>query len=331
MKRTSLPLRRRTFIILLGGAAAVPLAARAERESTPSVGILTPAASADAVMMRVLRDTFRDLGYVEGKTIILDFACADGDLGRMPALADGLVRKKVNVIVTDGGLPVNRAAHAATSAIPIVAAVLTEPVEGRFAKSLPHPGGNLTGFILTVVETSDKRLQLLKTAFPTVRKVALIWKKGSSGPLYAESVARAAPSMNIKVESFLVDGVDDLARGFNAAVASGADGLMTFPDGVFFNHREEIVRLVAASKLPAIYSEREYVEVGGLMSYGAVVAENFRNAARYVDRILKGEKPGDLPIQAPTKFELVINLKTAKALGLTIPPSLLVQADGVIE
>jgi putative ABC transport system substrate-binding protein len=129
----------------------------------------------------------------------------------------------------------------------------------------------------------------------------------------------------------LVDGVDDLARGFNAAVASGADGLMTFPDGVFFNHREEIVRLVAASKLPAIYSEREYVEVGGLMSYGAVVAENFRNAARYVDRILKGEKPGDLPIQAPTKFELVINLKTAKALGLTIPPSLLVQADGVIE
>jgi putative ABC transport system substrate-binding protein len=290
-------MRRRQFVILLGGATAVALAVRAEPASTPSVGILTPAASADAVMMRVLRDAFRDLGYVEGKTIILDFACADGDLGRMPALA----------------------------------AVLTEPVDGSFAWSLPHPGGNLTGFILTVVETSDKRLQLLKTAFPTVQKVALIWKKGSSGPLYAESVARAAPSLNIKVASFLVDGVDDLARGFNAAIASGADGLMTFPDGVFFNHREEIVRLVAASKLPAIYSEREYVEAGGLMSYGAVVAENFRNAARYVDRILKGEKPGDLPIQAPTTFELVINLKTAKAQGLTIPPSLLVQADRVIE
>jgi putative ABC transport system substrate-binding protein len=325
-------MRRREFIILLGGAAtAVPLAARAERENIPHVGVLTPAASADAVMMRVLRSSFHDLGYVEGKTIILDFACADGDLGRMPALADGLVRKKVDVIVTDGGLPVNLAAHAATTTIPIVAAVLTDPVDDSFAKSLPHPGGNLTGFILTVFETSDKRLELLQTAFPTVRKVALVWKKGSSGPLYAESVARAASSLNIQVESFVVDGVDDMARGFNAAAASGADGLMTFPDGVFFNHRDEIVRLVVASKLPAIYSEREYVEAGGLMSYGAVVAENFRNAARYVDRILKGEKPGDLPIQAPTKFELVVNLKTAKALNLTIPPTLLARADEVIE
>jgi ABC-type uncharacterized transport system substrate-binding protein len=325
-------MRRREFIVLLGGAAtAVPLAARAEWENIPHVGVLTPAASADAVMMRVLRSGFHDLGYVEGKTIILDFACADGDLGRMPALADGLVRKKVDVIVTDGGLPANLAAHAATTTIPIVAAVLTEPVDDRFARSLPHPGGNLTGFILTVFETSDKRLELLKTAFPTVRKVALVWKKGSSGPLYAESVARAASSLNIQVESFVVDGVDDMARGFNAAAASGADGLMTFPDGVFFNHREEIVRLVVASKLPAIYPEREYVEAGGLMSYGTVAAENFRNAARYVDRILKGEKPGDLPIQAPTKFELVVNLKTAKALNLTIPPTLLARADEVIE
>jgi putative tryptophan/tyrosine transport system substrate-binding protein len=325
-------MKRREFIFLLGGAAtAVPLAARAERENIPRVGILTPAASAGAAMMRVLRNSFLDLGYVEGKTIILDFAFADGDLARMPALADGLVRQKVAVIVTDGGFPVNHAAQAATSTIPIVAAMLTNPVEGGFAKSLPHPGGNVTGFILTVVETSDKRLELLKNAFPELRKVALIWMKGSSGPLYAESVARAAPSLNIQVESFVVDGVDDIARGFNAAAASGVDGMMTFPDGVFFNHRVEIVTLVAASKVPAIYPEREYVEAGGLMSYGAVVAENFRNAARYVDRILKGEEPGDLPIQAPTKFELAINLKTANVLGLTIPPSVLVRADEVIE
>jgi putative ABC transport system substrate-binding protein len=322
---------RRDFIAILAGAAALcPLAARAQENKIPRVGILTPASSADEPMMRVLRDSFHTLGYIEGKDIILDFAFADGDLGRIPALAAGLVRSRVDVIVTDGGNAVNAIARAATATIPIVVGTCTNPVEFGFAASLSHPGGNLTGFVLTLAETNGKRLEILKSAFPTVESIAVLWNK-AIGTYSVEPVDLAGPVVKVRVRRFPVDGPGDLARGFAAAATSGADGMITIPDAVFFNHRSEIVALVAAGRLPTIYPEREYVEAGGLMSYGTVVADNFRRVPLYVDRILKGANPGDLPIQEPTKYELVVNLRTAKALGLTIPSLFLARADEVIE
>ena len=247
----------------------------------------------------------------------------------MPALAVDLVRKQVDVIVTDGGA-VNVAAQSATSTIPIVAATLQNPVESGLAKSLSHPGGNVTGFVLTVVETNAKRLDILKGAFANTQKVALLWNK-AAGTLFLEPVQKAGLALKTQIEAFPVDGPGNLARAFADVATSGADGLMTLPDGVFFNNRQIIVHLAALSKLPAIYPEREYVEAGGLMAYGTVVAENFRKVAGYVDKILKGAKPGDLPIQEPTRYELILNLKTAQALGISIPNSLLALADQVIE
>jgi ABC-type uncharacterized transport system substrate-binding protein len=319
---------------VIGGLAAAaitwPLAGRAQQYKIPRIGILTPASSVDAPMMRVVRDAFRDLGYVEGKNIILDFAFARGDLGQMPALAARLVRSQVDVIVTDGGNAVNADARAATSTIPIVVGTCTNPVEVGFAASLSHPGGNLTGFVLRLPETNAKRLEILTSTLTTMQSVAVLWNKGI-GTYSVEPIELAARALKVHAELIPVDAPTDLVRGFRAAATSDANGLITVPDAVFFNHRKEIVTLVADSKLPAIYPEREYVEAGGLMSYGTVVAENFRRAVSYVDRILKGEKPGDLPIQEPTKYELVLNLRTGKTLGLTIPPSLLARADEVIE
>jgi putative tryptophan/tyrosine transport system substrate-binding protein len=311
-------MRRRELIAIIGGAvAAWPLRARAQPKKIPRVGIITPASNADAPMMRVLRDSFRDLGYVDGQTIILDFAFAEGDLARVPTLVAGLVSRRADVIVVDGG-NLTAVVAAATTTIPVVAAVFARPVESGLVKSLAHPGGNLTGFVLTVVETNAKRLEILKAAFPKVRKVALLWGKGGEAS-YVGAVEQAALTLKIEVRRFQVDDPTDLARSFQAAAANGTDALITLPDGIFFNHRQEMVALAAASKLPAMFPEREYVEAGGLMSYGTLVAENFRRAVDYVDRILKGAKPGDLPVQEPTKYELVLNLKTARALRSPVP------------
>jgi putative tryptophan/tyrosine transport system substrate-binding protein len=324
-------MRRREFIGGLAGTATTwPFIACAQQSKIPRIGILTPASSAEAPMMRVLRNAFRDLGYIDGETIILDYAFANGNLDRMPALAAALVRDRVDVIVTDGGNAVNGFARAATSTIPIVVGTVTNPVEFGFAASLSRPGGNLTGFVLTLAETNAKRLEILKNTFSTMQSVAVL-RNRAVGTYNVDPIALAGPALKVRVERFPVDGPTDLVRGVGAALASGVGGFITVPDAVFFNHRNEIVALVADGRLPAIYPEREYVEAGGLMSYGALVAENFRRVPAYVDRILKGANPGDLPIQEPTKYELVVNLRTAKALSLVIPSALLVRADEVIE
>jgi putative ABC transport system substrate-binding protein len=238
----------------------------------------------------------------------------------------------VDLIVTDSGIA-TQIARQATRTIPIVAATAgADPVATGLAVSLAHPGGNVTGF--TGYEVGGKRLELLKEALPAVSRIAALWNPATGNPATVsplKATEEAARVLGLQLRPVAVAAPDEITAGFEAAVGSGAEALVVLPDGMFWNERERIVGLAARHRLPAIYEEREYANDGGLLSYGRNVSENFRQAAGYVDKILKGAKPGDLPIQQPTRFELVVNLKTAQSLGLTIPPSILDRADEVIE
>jgi putative ABC transport system substrate-binding protein len=325
-------MRRREFITLVGGAAAAwPLAARAQQSarSPARIGILSTAGNLANANFAAFRQELTRLGHVEGRTITTEFRSAGGDFTQVPALATELVRIPVDVIVTDGG-PAAVVAKRATLIIPIVMATVGDPVAQGLVDNLARPSGNITGFTLLSVELSTKRLQLLKEIMPGLRRVGVLRNPMNSGPQYA-TTEEAARALGLMLESGEAQSRGTVAEAIGTLRHRNVSALVVLPDGLFWNERVAVVIHATAARLPAIYPEREYVDVGGLLAYGPNVAENFRGAARYVDRIIKGAKPADLPIQQPTKFELVINLNTAKALGLDVPPMLLAIADAVIE
>jgi putative ABC transport system substrate-binding protein len=325
-------MRRRSVVIT--GLAALFLApersaAQQTQSKIPRVGILTAADSEGAPMFDAFREGLHDLGYVEGRNIILKFRLAHGNLSLGLQLASELAALPVDVIVTEGFAS---DAVAASGHIPIVAPFLMDPVQRGYASSLARPGGNITGLTLMHTELNAKRLELLRTAFPQITVVSALVDPANPGSKLAfEQTETAARSMGLgnlrRVEAESAAAL----RALRPEVFSGASAVVVVPDGVFYNYRQDVVALVNQAHLPAIYPERDYADDGGLMAYGANVADNFRRAADYVDRILKGAKPADLPIQEPVKFDFVVNLKTANALGLTIPPSILARADEVIE
>ena len=323
-------MERRTFLGIAGGLLAAPLAAEGQQAKVPRIGILSPApVGSDAGRpYDAFREALRELGYLEGKTILLEFRLANG-YERLPGLAADLVRLKVDVIVTDGGEVTARIATKATSTIPIVMGTSADPVASGLVASLARPGRNITGLTFFSLELFGKRVQLLTEAVPVATRFAVLWDQAQRPDQFRATEA-AAHSLGIHLQSLSVRGPTDFDAAFEAASRGRAGALLQLPSRMLFDHRSEIVDRALKYHLPALFEPR-FAEVGGLISYGPSVSDNFRRVAAYVDKILKGAKPGDLPIEQPTKFELVINLKTAKALGLTIPQSLLLRADQVIE
>jgi putative tryptophan/tyrosine transport system substrate-binding protein len=327
----STKMKRREFISLLGGAAAWPLAARAQQPAkVPLVGILSPAGSETAATLTAFREGIRDLGYVERETIALDFRLSKGIMDALPALAAELVRIPVNVIVTDT-TSATLAAVDATRTIPIVmGATGGDPVALRLAKSLSRPGGNVTGTQL-LTGLSQKRLQLLKQAFPGAGRIAVLANpKGALSVSEMPRVEMAAAQIGVRLLPFAASTPAEL-RALAPSALSGCDGLLVMPDGMFWNNRATILGIASMAHMPAIYPEREYADDGGLIAYGPNVPAHFRLAAGYVDRILRGANPGDLPINATSQFDFVINLRTAHALGLALSPDFVSAANEVIE
>jgi putative ABC transport system substrate-binding protein len=324
-------IRRRELIAALGVAMVWPLAARAQQPAKVlRVGILSPAASETAATLAAFREGIRDLGYIEGKTIALDFRLSKGNMDALPALAAELARIPVNVIVTDT-TSATLAAFDATRTIPIVmGATGGDPVALGLAKSLSRPGGNVTGTNF-LTGLSEKRLQLLKLAFPSVQRVAvLVNSKEAISATEMPKAEMAAARVGVRLRPLAANTPAEL-RALAPSALSGSDGLLVVPSAMFWNNRATIIGIASMARVPAIYPEREYADDGGLIAYGPNVSEHFRQAAGYVDRILRGADPGDLPINATSKFDFVVNLRIARALGLTPSPEFLSTADEVIE
>jgi len=299
----------------------------------PRIGFLFGSSlSIASARIEAFRQGLRELGYVEGKSIVIEWRSAEGKLDRLPSLAAELVRLKVDVIVTAGPLP-TRAAKEATNTIPIVITNEGDPVGTGFVASLARPGGNITGLSTLAPELSGKRLELLKEIIPRLSRVAVFGTSTLPGNAQSlKEVELAAGASGVKLQYLDVLDPKDIETAFRAAVKGRADAvLMMVAGGVASSQRTQIVDLAVKSRLPVMYSERAYVEAGGLMTYGVNLADLSRRAATYVDKILKGRKPADLPVEQPMKFEFIINLIAAKQIGLTIPPNVLVRADKVIR
>ena len=326
--------RRRFLLTSLAGVLAAPLVAESQPTSMVyRIGYLagfSPLAPRPAV--EAFRQGLRELGWVEGQNIVIDYRFAEGRYDRLPDLAAELVRLKVDVIVA-GATPVAVAAKNATGTIPIVMFGVGNPVELGLIASLARPGGNVTGLSFSVgMDTFGKGLELLKEALPKVRRVAVLWNPAN--PAHAAAISNvkaAAGSLAVRLQLLEAREPNQFEGAFAAMAKERVDALLIVSDGMFVLHRARLADLAAKNRLPSMHGVREMVEAGGLMSYGPSTAAALRRAASFVDRILKGAKPSDLPVEQPTEFELVVNLKTAKALGLTIPPSLLLRADQVIE
>jgi putative ABC transport system substrate-binding protein len=327
-------MKRREFILALGGAAAAwPLAARAQQPSAVArIGLLSPfSPSTAAAWHKAFLQGLRDLGWVEGKNISVEYRYANGREDRLPDLATDLVRLKVNVIVTTVNTD-TLAAKNATSTIPIVMASAGDPVGGRLVKSLARPGGNITGLSQIAPDLAGKRLQLLKEIIPRLTRVAVFWNPhGTTSPIAWKEIQLPAQELSVKLQSLPITGPNDFDKAFEDATRAHVDALIIMPDPFFAGNMVRLAELAAKSRIPSMFHLREYADHGGLIVYGVDRADQFRHAAAYVDRILKGAAPADLPVEQPTKFELVINLKTAKALGLDVPAQLLARADEVIE
>jgi putative ABC transport system substrate-binding protein len=320
---------RRAFLAGAAGLLAAPLAAEAQPAGKEwRVGFL---GNENSAPWEVFRRELRALGYVGGRNLTIESRWSEGKTERLPALAMELVQLRVDVIVVSGTQAV-RAAKQATSTIPIVMAVSAHPDKLGLVASLARPGGNVTGLDNVGPDLKGKQLQLLKETAPKVSRVAVLWNPANLVETFGfKEMGTAAVVMGVEVQSIDVRTPDDYRAAFATATASRADALYVFGNPVNFMNRQLIVDFALKSRLPSIYDERVFVQSGGLMSYAPSFSDLFRRAATYVDKILKGAKPADLPVEQPTKFELVINLKTAKALALTIPPALLLQADQVIE
>jgi putative ABC transport system substrate-binding protein len=295
------------------------------------IGVLLGALSPESKEAQAFRQGLLDAGYSDGRDVVIEWRTASGDYARLPALAADLVQRKVDVIVVQS-TPAAQAAQRATSTIPIVMATVADPIGSGLVANLAHPGGNITGLSTMVVELSAKRLQLLKEAIPRVARVAVLWNPDTSfHTKVVQDLKAAAPSLSIELNFVAARTPEEFGPAFSAVSRARAQALYVIEDSFFVNRRAMLIKLASKARLPAIYGFRLYVDDGGLMSYGANFADHLRRSAGYVDKILKGAKPGDLPIEQPTKFELVVNLKTARALGLTIPESILLRADEVIR
>ena len=324
-------MRRREFITLVGGGAmAWPLAARAQQAASISrIGILWPGASLPAPpRMESFRQGLRELGYVDGQNVVIEIRYAQGGLQQLPELAADLVRLKVDVIQASGDLA-PRVAQQATTTIPIVA--MSDDILGAgLIASLSRPGGNTTGLTILSPELSVKRLELLKEVVPRLSRVSALWDP-TTGTSQVAMTEEAARSLNLKLQVLEVRRRDEVVEAIRAARNSQTEAINIFSSPFLASLAPEIISFAAEYRLPAIYQWREHAEAGGLISYGPSLAAMFRQAAGIVVKILKGTKPADLPVEQPTKFELVVNAKTAKSLDLTIPPSILLRADEVIE
>ena len=329
-------MERRAFISgITGGLLAAPLAAEAQQAAKiPRIGYLANRLAANPDQQGAFLQGLRDLGYVDGRNVVIEYRDAEGKLERLPALAARLVALKVDVIVAAAGTLPALAAKQASGTVPIVFIAVGNPVTSGLVTNLARPGGNLTGLSALTPELASKWLQLLKQAVPGVTRVAVLWQPGGMGDTDKEVLKQAdvaARALGVRLQLVEARGPADINRAFSEMTRARTDALTVVSTPMFGDERRRLVTLAAKNRLPTIFSFKAYVDAGGLMSYGANAADLHRRAATYVDKILKGAKPADLPIEQPTQFELVINLKTAKALGLTIPPSLLARADQVIE
>jgi putative ABC transport system substrate-binding protein len=317
---------------------ALPLTSSVSAEAQqakkiPRIGYLIGASTSSyAARTEAFRQGLREFGYVEGKNISFEYRSAEGKPDGLPELAAELIRLKADVIVTGGGPSVTRAAKEATVTIPIVMANDGDPVGNGFVTSLARPGGNITGFSTLTTEISGKRMELLKETVPKLARVAVLGTStGSATAPSLKEVELAAGALKVQLQYLDVLSPKDIETAFRAATKGGADAVLVLAGPFFPSQRKQVADLAAKSRLPAIYPFPEFVEAGGLMSYSANITDLFRRAATYVDKILKGAKPADLPVEQPTKFEFIINLKAAKQIGLTIPPNVLVRADKVIK
>ncbi len=325
-------MKRREFITLLGAsaAAALPIAARAQQTKLPTIGFLGASTPSNWIpWTAAFVQRMRELGWTEGRTVAIEYRWAEGRSERYTEIATEFVRLKVDVIVTVGTAVA--AAKQATSTIPIVFAIAVDPVGSGMAASLAHPGGNATGLSVQSTELAGKRIELLREVLPNLRRLAIIADVGYSGSvLEAAEVQAAARKVGLDVDVLEIRHATDIVPAFEA-LKSGAQALYVCPDALVNANHARINTLALGARLPTIHPFREYLGAGGFMSYGVNNADMFRRAGDFVDKILKGTKPADLPVEQPTKFELVINLTTAKALGLKIPESFLLRADEVIE
>jgi putative tryptophan/tyrosine transport system substrate-binding protein len=325
-------MKRREFITLLGGAAAWPLTAGAQQASrVPTIGVLGGAtASAESQRTAALTRRLRDLGWIDGRTVAIEYRWAEGRSERLVEIASEFVRLRVDVILATGTAPA-LAAKQATSVIPIVFAFAGDPLGTGLVASLTRPGGNVTGLSNQGTDLVGKRIELLREIVPHLRRLAVLGNAGyPAAMLEMEEIQVAARTLGLEVAAFEVRQSNDIARAFEA-LKSRAEGLFLVGDPLMTSNRVQINTLALAARLPTIYVQREYVDAGGLVSYGANFPDLFRRAAEIVDKVLRGARPADIPVEQPTKFELVLNLTTAKALGLDVPPLLLARADEVIE
>jgi ABC-type uncharacterized transport system substrate-binding protein len=324
-------MKRREFIGLVGGVAAWPLAALAQQSGMRRIGFLGAATSSVASQwVAAFLERLKELGWIENQNLAIEYRWAEGRSERFAEIANEFVRIKVDVIMTWSGGPVI-AAKQATTVIPIVFALQTDPVGTGLVASLSRPGGNVTGLSVEQTDTVGKRLDLLREIVPGLKRLAIMANVAGPGAvLEMAEVVAAAQTLGIEVVPSKIQKVDDIAIAFDS-FKGRAEALYISTDPLVFTNRTRINTLAQGARLPTMYSQREYVEAGGLVSYGANIPDLFRRSAEYVDKILRGAKPADLPVEEPTKFDLVINLTTARALGLTIPQTLLHRADDVIE
>jgi putative ABC transport system substrate-binding protein len=326
--------RRREFIFTLGGAAvAWPLTARAQQPATPVIGFLSLGSpETNAHLVAAFRKGLGEIGYIEGRNVTVEFRWANGRNDRLPTLATDLIRRQVAVLVAVGGSVTAQAAKAATATIPIVFAGGGDPVALGLVTSLNHPGGNATGAVLMSTELEAKRLELLREAVPKADAFAMFVNPTSPNAEYGIRIAQEVErATGRKVHILNASSERDIDAAFAGLARLQVGGLLVGSDAFFNTRRDQLVALAAHYRVPAMYDRREFPVDGGLMSYGPLLTETFHQVGLYTGRILKGEKPADLPVMQPTKFELVINLKTAKALGITIPSNVLALADEVIE
>jgi ABC-type uncharacterized transport system substrate-binding protein len=323
-------------VVLAVSLVFVPLAAEAQQTGkVVRIGYLATDLAAASNLTEAFRRGLRDLGYVEGRNVVIEYRDAEGKPARFPALAAELVTLKADVIVTAGGTLAALAAKQATKTIPVVFIAVSDPVASAVVTSLAHPGGNVTGLSNVNADLVGKRLEHITQVVPGLGRVVALWQPGGLGERTEREMLRqaddAARALGVRLQFVEAREAADLERAFSEIFRARAQALTVFPSTMFFNERSRIADLAAKNRVPAVYQLREFVEAGGLMSYGTNLNDLFQRAATYVDKIAKGTKPADLPVEQPTKFELVINLKTAKALGLTMPPSLLLRADQVIQ
>jgi putative tryptophan/tyrosine transport system substrate-binding protein len=325
-------MRRREFIAALGGAAASPLVARAQATKSYRLGYLALLPGEDKTLAKPLLQRLQELGYREGVNMILDYRSADGRAERLPQLAAELVRASPDLLIAGFGTLAPKAAIAATSSIPIVFTSVGDPVGAGLIASLSKPGANATGLSAQASDITAKRLQLLEDLIPEKKLIAVLGNPDTPyTSLALQQVRTAGAVMGQPLAVFEARTVDELPTAIHDAIMSGAASMLVLEDPVLLGAKEEIIKLVAEARLPAIYGVRDYTEAGGLISYGPDQRQMGRRAAEYVDKILKGASPASFPVEQPTKFELVINLKAAKALDFEVPPTLLARADEVIE